>query len=343
MRGKYLFVLAIVFIFALGAVSAAENATDDTLSSTSGDVLHKSYYYDADGNEHEDDTVITEDVVKYYGDKDTKFKVKVLDNNHKEEKGVYVTFGEVNGKSSEKASNSHGNVYFPINYKVGKHQVETKIMAKDGKCYWSAANTVKIKSTITPKELVKFSTDKKKFQVKFLTTKGKPLVNKTVKFTIKGKVYKVKTNSKGIAKIKSTSYKVGKVQIKAYNPKTTETRKLNVIVLKKSTQKVNIRIDDPTTYFPVAKLKNGDSISTMYETKHRQYEPGVYVESFYKGLEAAKHTKLVKAKFFFKDKKTGKVITKTSSEVKNGAIVIDPISGYSPYKATVWYKDVLKA
>ena len=343
MKGKYLFVLAIVFLFALGAASAAENSTDGPLASAPHDTMEKTYYYDVDGNQHEDDTVVTEDVVKYYGDKDTKFKVKVLDNDHKAQKGVYVSFGEENGKSSEKVSNANGNVYFPINYKVGKHQVETRIEAKDGKCYWSAVNTVKIKSTITPKELVKFSSDKKKFEVKFLTTKGKPLANKAVKFTIKGKVYKVKTNSKGIAKIKSTSYKVGKVQIKAYNPASKETRYLNVIVLKKGTHKVNIRIDDPTKYFPVVKLKNGDRISTMYETKHAQYDPGVYVESFYKGLEGAKHTKLVKAKFFFKNKKTGKVITKTSSEVADGRIVIDPIDGYSPYKATVWYKDVVKA
>ena len=57
------------------------------------------------------------------------------------------------------------------------------------------------------------------------------------------------------------------------------------------------------------------------------------------GLENPKHTRLVKAKFYFKNKKTGKVITKTSTEVKYNEIVVKPVKGYSPYKATVWYRD----
>ena len=57
------------------------------------------------------------------------------------------------------------------------------------------------------------------------------------------------------------------------------------------------------------------------------------------GLENPKHTRLVKAKFYFKNKKTGKVITKTSKKVKYNEIVVKPVKGYSPYKAVVWYKD----
>lgn len=57
------------------------------------------------------------------------------------------------------------------------------------------------------------------------------------------------------------------------------------------------------------------------------------------GLTDAKHTKLLKAKYYFKSKSTGKVITKTSKKVKYDGIVIKPIKGYVPYKATVWYKD----
>lgn len=56
------------------------------------------------------------------------------------------------------------------------------------------------------------------------------------------------------------------------------------------------------------------------------------------GLENPKHTRLVKVKFYFKNKKTGKVIIKTSTKVKYNEIVVKPIKGYSLYKATVWYK-----
>ena len=308
MKGKFLVLVLLILFVAMAAVSAEAN--DTALGQAQGsDVLEKSYFCDDDG-EHEDDTVVTSDVVKYYGDKDTKFKVKVYDNNHKAQQGVYVSFGEDFENMKEKVTNSKGNVYFPINYKVGKHTVETYISAEEGTNYWYAMNTVKVKSTI-----------------------------KNVKFTIDGKTYKVKTDANGFAKIKK-SFKVGKHKIVAYNPSSKEKRNLYAVILSKGTHKISLRIDNPTVYFPTKKLSNGDRISTAYQSKlNRQYPPGVYVESYYKGLDGAKHTKLVKAKFFFKNKKTGKVITKTSTKVSYGSISIKPIKGYTPYKATVWYKD----
>ena len=348
MNGRYLIIIAIAVLVSLTVVSAADNETfiaksssDTSLEASGTDAkLEKTYYYDEDGDEYEDDTVVTHNVVKYYGDTDTKFKVKVYDDDYNPMEGVYVSFGMFAGKLKEKTTNSHGNVYFPINYKPGKYHVETRIDSDDGEAYWGAENIVKIKSTIPTKELVKYSSSKKKFKVKFIDTKGKALAGKTVKFKINGKKYKVKTDRKGFASIKSTRYKIGKTRIIAYNPVSKEKRKISVVVLKKGTHKISIRIDDPTFYFPVKKLKNGDYIDTVYETEYRQYYPGVYVESTGGGLTPAKHTKLIKAKFYFKNKATGKVITKTSSKVKYSAIVVKPIKGYSPYKATVWYRDV---
>lgn len=119
-----------------------------------------------------------------------------------------------------------------------------------------------------------------------------------------------------------------------------DKRKINVVILKRGVHKVSVRIDGPTGYFPSKKLKNGDRIYTMYETKYRQYSPGVYVEARLSGLEDPQHTKLIKAKFYFKNKQTGKIITKTSNKLKYDTIKVKPIKGYSPYKAKVWYRDV---
>lgn len=339
---KKFFVLAVfILMISLTAVSAQDNQTlsDDALSlSDSDEKLEETLYFDSAGNYYDDDTVVTHNVVKYYGDKDTRFKVKVYDDDYNPEEGVYVSFGKLLGKYKEKTTNSKGIVYFPINYNVGTYNVETYIESDDGDAYWSAYNTVKIKSTIPTKELVKFSGSKKKFQIKFLDTKGKLLKNTMVKVKVKGKILKLKTNSKGIVKIKS-NFKVGRDKVVAYNPVSGEKRKITVVVLKKGMHKVNIRVDDPTNYFPTKRLKNGDVLDTVYETEYRQYSPGVYVELTAGGLEPSKHTKLIKAKFYFKNKKTGKVITKTSSKVKYHYIVVKPVKGYSPYKATVWYKD----
>jgi len=350
MNRKYLIILALVFLVSLTLVSAADNETpisksnDETSLEQAGlDVkLETTYYYDENGEEYEDDTVVTHDVVKYYGDTDTKFKVKVYDDDYNPLEGVEVSFRIDMGKYKEKTTNKYGNVYFALNQKPGKYYAETYIESEDGKAFWSTYDLVKIKSTIPTKELVKYSTSKKKFKIKFLDTKGHPLQAKKVKFKINGKTYKVKTDKNGFASIKSTRFKVGKTKITAYNPVSKENRKISVVVLKKGRHKINIRIDDPTNYFPTKKLKNGDYINTVYETEYMQYDPGVYVQCSSGGLENPKHTKLLKAKFYFKNKKTGKIITKTSKKVKYNEIVVKPIKGYSPYKATVWYRDRIK-
>ena len=342
MNIKVLFIIGAVFLLLIAFVSAADNTTDDTVSlSDDRDTLEKTYYYDEYGDEYEDDTVITHNVVKYYGDTDTKFKVKVYDDDYNPMEGVYVSFGKSLGKMKEKTTNSKGIVYFPINYKPGKYYVETQIDSEDGESYWSAENTVTVKSTIVTKELVKYSNQKnKKFKIKFVDSKGVKLTATKVKITVKGKTYKLKTDSKGYVRVKLNSLKVGKYKISAYNPVTGEKRKIKVVILKKGVHKFSIRIDDPTDIFPTKKLKNGDHACTVYETKYAQYYPGVYVQTYNQGLDYPKHTKLIKAKFYFKNKKTGKIITKTSSKVlSKTTLMVKPIKGYSPYKATVWYKD----
>lgn len=351
MKRRYLVIalVLIVFLVSVTAVCAQDNGTniigqdidDENVMAVSNDddTLEKTYFYDADEDEeYEDDTVVTHNVVKYYGDKDTKFKVLVLDDDYNPIGGVYVKFDVYSGKVKEKLTNSKGIAYFPINYKVGTHYVETELECDDGRSYWYAENTIKIKSTMPTKELVKYSTSKKKFKIKFVDTKGKKLVNKYVKVKKNGKWYKFKTDKNGYVKIKS-NFKVGKNKIVVYNPVSKEKRNVPVYVLKKGTQKVNVRFVISKTAIGSKKLKNGDYIDTVYETEYRQYYPGVYVQANGGGLTDAKHTKLLKAKYYFKSKSTGKVITKTSKKVKYDGIVIKPIKGYVPYKATVWYKD----
>ena len=90
------------------------------------------------------------------------------------------------------------------------------------------------------------------------------------------------------------------------------------------------------------KLKNGDAIVGYVEySGNMQFNKGTGVVTWFVGngmngdLEPH-HTKLVKVKFYFKNAK-GKVKTKTvqktSSHISTGLI-----KGYTPYKATVWYK-----
>ena len=343
---KYLIILIFIILVSITAVSAEDNHTiistsddGDALSQNADEVkLEKTYYYPNSKDRYVDDSVVTHNVVKYYGDSEKKFKVVVYDKDKNPQSGVKVSLIK-DAKYTKRTTNSKGVAYFPLNYKPGTYDVETYIEDDNG--FFSAYNTVKVKSTIPVSELVKYSTSKKKFQIKFLDSKGKALKNTRVEVKIKGKIHKLKTNSRGIVKIKSTRFKIGKDKIVAYNPASGETRKIPVFVLEKGMHKINIRIDDPTGYYPTKKLKNGDSISTEYESRQgRQNSPGVYIWAISKGLEGAKHTKLIKAKIFFKNKYTGKVITKTLSKlVDHTTFIQKPVKGYSPYKATVWYRD----
>lgn len=92
------------------------------------------------------------------------------------------------------------------------------------------------------------------------------------------------------------------------------------------------------------KFKNGDAIAGYVTyTGNMQFDKGTGVTSWYigNGLNGdiePHHTKLMKAKFFFKNKK-GKVKTKTVKGNGGGHISTKLISGYTPYKAQVSYKN----
>ena len=112
------------------------------------------------------------------------------------------------------------------------------------------------------------------------------------------------------------------------------------------TKKVTVKIHNfqpAVLWGPKAvKFKNGDAVAGYVTyTGNMQFDKGTGVTAWYlgSGIDGdiePHHTKFVKAKFFFKNKK-GKVKTKT---VKGTGAHISTklIKGYTPYKATVWYK-----
>lgn len=90
-------------------------------------------------------------------------------------------------------------------------------------------NTIKIKKSIITKNVSKKYKKAGKFTVKILNSKGKPYAKQTVKVKFKGKTYKLKTNSKGIATLKlSKKLKVGKYTVKTTYAGLTLTNKITV-------------------------------------------------------------------------------------------------------------------
>lgn len=114
------------------------------------------------------------------------------------------------------------------------------------------------------------------------------------------------------------------------------------VTTKKSTVKI-YNFKPGVLWAPKAlKLKNGDAIAGYVAySDNSQFDRGTGVTAWYigSGLDGdiePHHTKFIKAKFFFKNKK-GKTKTKT---VKGSGAHISTklIKGYTPYKVTVWYK-----
>jgi hypothetical protein len=90
-------------------------------------------------------------------------------------------------------------------------------------------NTIKVKKAVITKNVSVKSKKGGKFTVKILNSKGKVYAKQTVKVKFKGKTYKLKTNSKGIATLKiPKKLKAGKYTVKTTYKGLTVSNKITV-------------------------------------------------------------------------------------------------------------------
>ncbi|WP_407394092.1 hypothetical protein [Methanobrevibacter sp.] len=175
--------------------------------------------------------------------------------------------------------------------------------------------------------------------------KNKLVFHKNVKLIVKVKVgkktttYNVKTNKKGIAKIFNVkNLKVGtyKVSVKDNDTKFNVKEKGKIAVYNNKVKTLTLKMN---TY---KKIK-GDIMQTFVEPKDAQYKKGVYAECYNakSPMDKLPHKIIVKAKFFFKNKKTGKVISKTYKSKTDIYGFYEPVSklikGYKPIKTKIYY------
>lgn len=125
-----------------------------------------------------------------------------------------------------------------------------------------------------------------------------PIEKVKLKVKVGTKTFNVKTNSYGVAKINTKTLKKGvhKVVISSADD--------NYEI--KKTSKIFVGKQYTTTLKSTAKkvLKNKDVIKLKKINDYDEQEVKVI-------LKKAKHTKILKAKFYLKNKKTGKVVVKT--------------------------------
>jgi hypothetical protein len=172
-------------------------------------------------NTKKQDSIISSDLTKHYT-KTTTFKVTVKNGDTPLTKGK-VTF-TINNKEYVANIGSNGVASLSLkNLKPGKYLVYTEYGQTTVK------NTIVVKKAIITKNVSKKYKKTGKFTVKILNSKGKVYAKQTVKIKFKGKTYKIKTNSKGIASFKiPKKLKIGKYTIKTSYAGLTVSNKITV-------------------------------------------------------------------------------------------------------------------
>ena len=323
---KIILGISILFLL-MGVVSANENTTDivsDTsTTSATPEIVVEDYTTDYNNygplkislKDKNGNLVTYQDInVEFYGDVDEDINYiantydtgVTLDNPIQPDAGEYDVFISTNylGKDYSKW----------INVKINK----------------SPAKITAYKVTATNTHYVTLKS--------IVSSQGWTIVNDlsdnggTVTFTINGKTYKTNVDW-GWAEKKVKLTKAGTYTYKATytgkNYKTVTTT--GKVILKYPTKTVTVKAGKHKKVF-------GERIDCNIKDQDGSIRKKPSVMITCNGIDMPKHTKLLKAKMYFKNKRTGKIITKTSSKVKWSAITFKLPANYKVYKVKVWYK-----
>ena len=230
-----------LFLFLISAVSAADFENETIISIEQPDTNQDSCKLSAENNEEKleasnveaastvkkEKVTLTAPNLKMYYKDGSRFKVTLKDKNKAISKAkVKIT---INRKSYEKLTDSKGIASLGISLKSGSYSVLTNFAGTSKYESESVKSTVTVKSTIKCGDFSKYYNNAAKYSSTFYDYKGKPLKNTKVQFTVNGKTYSVKTDSKGVAKL-SISLKPGKYGITSINSKTSESIKKTITI-----------------------------------------------------------------------------------------------------------------
>ena len=166
------------------------------------------------------DSIKSANLNTYYAAK-TNYSVTVMSGNNTVTSGK-VLF-TVNNKQYTANIKNNGVATLSVKLKPGTYYVTSKYNDV------LVQKKIVVKKSIITKNVSKKVKKTGKFTVKVLNTKGKAHAKQTVKIKLKGKTYKAKTNSKGIATFKlPKTLKVGKYTIKTTCKGLTVSNKLTV-------------------------------------------------------------------------------------------------------------------
>ncbi|WP_407394037.1 pseudomurein-binding repeat-containing protein [Methanobrevibacter sp.] len=267
-------------------------------------------------------TVTSNDITKYYKGS-AQYTVTFLDSKGNVLKNTNVKIN-VNGVDYTKKTNAKGVASLDVNLKPGSY----KVTATNPVTGYKLTNTFKILSTISADDVTKVYTDGRKFTATFLTSEGKPLANKNIKFKINGKTYTKTTNSKGVASLTMYNLNKGTYKMVSYNADgltatntvkvvSSTTSKLTTkeyVFLTSDSKKIKVKLLNGLGYAPgkgkTIKFKiNGKTYTSktnakgVAKLKLPKLDPGVYKvkysfdgNSFYKASSASDIVTIIPSK-----------------------------------------------
>lgn len=317
--------LGVCLLFLLvGIVSAEENTTDIVSDTSTTSTASK---------------IIVEDYVAEYGS-NAPLNISVADKNgklikNKEikiEKWVYVP-------DYEWELRPVGYVYTG---ETGIATITPKMNV--GQTVWELTSdkvtkSINVEITEAPTKITTYkisqsNTHKVTLKAKVTDKYNKPITEGEVVFDIANNVYIVKVKN-GFATKTVTLSKAGTYNYKASfqcdSCNYKEVSSKNKVILKYPTKTVTVKAGKHKKVF-------GERIDCNIKDQDGSIRKKPSVMITCNGIDMPKHTKLLKAKMYFKNKRTGKIITKTSSKVKWSAITFKLPANYKVYKVKVWYR-----
>lgn len=156
------------------------------------------------------------------------YKVTVKDKKSgKAIKGIKVTF-KINGKTYTHKTNSKGVAKQAIGLDIGYYSVKTAVSSSVYKSSTASKHITVNGTKFVAKDIHITPGKKVTYSVKVYNYKDKVIKNGKVTFTIDGKKYTTKTNSKGVAKVSLGVLSKGTHKIKYKHGFTTGSSKISV-------------------------------------------------------------------------------------------------------------------
>ena len=222
-----LILLILVFMLSISAVSAADTNSSDDIVTSSVDEEPPSGISEVNSDidnlsaSTQNDYKLESSDLKMYERDGSSFDATLLKGTSPV-KDASVIFS-INGKNYTYKTDSSGVASLPIGLRAGTYDISTYY----GKL--SNTNKIVVSPIVIGNDLNMFQGSGESYSVKFLNTNGKALANTNITFSVNGKSYIKKTDSKGVAKL-PIGLRAGSYTITSIHPNGAKISKKILVV-----------------------------------------------------------------------------------------------------------------